>query len=225
MTAQTLPDCPNFCFVPAYDVETDVQQIRIVIEGLAAMSLHLAQSGRCHGHLRQAQFEGSVTIARGLDRHGSGVHASRRRRSGERHPALRPVPCCAAGPAPSPLSLSTASHHHANQTGRAAATRRRPQSLPARAARPVALPPPSPRQARRPRSRHRAGSRAARASGIRAPSGRPQGMNGVSVSPSIAIVASHGPSLPAATASGPNRTAACATIPAGSQSSASGQNP
>ncbi len=35
MTAQTLPDNPNFCFVPAYDVETDVQQIRIVIEGLA----------------------------------------------------------------------------------------------------------------------------------------------------------------------------------------------
>ena len=36
MTAQTLPDCPNFCFVPAYDVETEVQQIRIVIEGTAA---------------------------------------------------------------------------------------------------------------------------------------------------------------------------------------------
>ena len=35
MTAQTLPDNPNFCFAPAYDVETDVQQIRIVIEGLA----------------------------------------------------------------------------------------------------------------------------------------------------------------------------------------------
>ena len=35
MTAQTLPDEPNCCFVPAYDVETDVQQIRIVIEGLA----------------------------------------------------------------------------------------------------------------------------------------------------------------------------------------------
>ena len=34
MTAQTLPDNPNFCFCPAYDVETDVQQIRIVIEGL-----------------------------------------------------------------------------------------------------------------------------------------------------------------------------------------------
>ena len=35
MTAQTLPDNPNFCFVPAYDVETEVQQIRIVIEGLS----------------------------------------------------------------------------------------------------------------------------------------------------------------------------------------------
>ena len=33
--AQTLPDEPNYCFVPAYDVEADVQQIRIVIEGLA----------------------------------------------------------------------------------------------------------------------------------------------------------------------------------------------
>ena len=35
MTAQTLPDEPNFCFCPAYDVETDVQQIHIVIEGLS----------------------------------------------------------------------------------------------------------------------------------------------------------------------------------------------
>ena len=35
MTAQTLPDNANVCFVPTYDVETDVQRIRIVIEGLA----------------------------------------------------------------------------------------------------------------------------------------------------------------------------------------------
>ena len=35
MTAQTLPHEPNFCFCPAYDVETEVQQIRIVIEGFA----------------------------------------------------------------------------------------------------------------------------------------------------------------------------------------------
>ena len=35
MTAQILPDNPNYCFVPAYDVETEVQQIRIVIEGMA----------------------------------------------------------------------------------------------------------------------------------------------------------------------------------------------
>ena len=35
MTAQTLPDNPNYCFVPTYDVEADVQQIRLVIEGLS----------------------------------------------------------------------------------------------------------------------------------------------------------------------------------------------
>ena len=35
MIAQTLPDDPNYCFVPAYDVEHEVQQIRIVIEGMA----------------------------------------------------------------------------------------------------------------------------------------------------------------------------------------------
>ena len=30
MTAQTLPDDPNYCFVSAYDIEDEVQQIRIV---------------------------------------------------------------------------------------------------------------------------------------------------------------------------------------------------
>ena len=35
MTEQALPDEPNHCFAPAYDVEADVQQIRLVIEGLA----------------------------------------------------------------------------------------------------------------------------------------------------------------------------------------------
>ena len=35
MTAQTLPDNPNYCFVPAYDIEDEVQQIRIVIEGMS----------------------------------------------------------------------------------------------------------------------------------------------------------------------------------------------
>ena len=32
MTAQTLPDDPNYSFVPAYDIEDEVQQIRIVFE-------------------------------------------------------------------------------------------------------------------------------------------------------------------------------------------------
>ena len=47
MPPQTILDNPNFCFAPAYDVETEVRQIRIVIEGLAGhvptalISLHL----------------------------------------------------------------------------------------------------------------------------------------------------------------------------------------
>ena len=35
MTAQTLPDNPNYCFCPAYDIEDEVQQIRIVVEGMS----------------------------------------------------------------------------------------------------------------------------------------------------------------------------------------------
>ena len=35
MTAQTLPDNPNYAFVPAYDIEDEVQQIRIVFEHMA----------------------------------------------------------------------------------------------------------------------------------------------------------------------------------------------
>ena len=30
-----VPDNPNYCFVPAYDIEDEVRQIRIVIEGMA----------------------------------------------------------------------------------------------------------------------------------------------------------------------------------------------
>ena len=47
MTAQTLPDDPNYCFVPAYDVEDEVQQIRIVIEGMSGIHSHRA---RCVDH-------------------------------------------------------------------------------------------------------------------------------------------------------------------------------
>ena len=35
MTAYTLPDEPNYCFAPAYDLEDEVQQIRIVFENMA----------------------------------------------------------------------------------------------------------------------------------------------------------------------------------------------
>ena len=35
MTAQTLPDDPHYCFVPAYDIEDEIQQIRIVVDGMS----------------------------------------------------------------------------------------------------------------------------------------------------------------------------------------------
>ena len=34
MTAQTLPDDLTYCFVPAYDIEDEVQQVRIVVDGM-----------------------------------------------------------------------------------------------------------------------------------------------------------------------------------------------
>jgi len=34
MTAHTLPDHPNYCFVPAYDLGDEAQQIRIVFEDM-----------------------------------------------------------------------------------------------------------------------------------------------------------------------------------------------
>ena len=35
MTLQDLPATPNYCFAPAYDLETETQQIVIVLEGLS----------------------------------------------------------------------------------------------------------------------------------------------------------------------------------------------
>ena len=35
MTAQTLPDNPNYCFVPAYEIGDEAQQIRIVFEDMS----------------------------------------------------------------------------------------------------------------------------------------------------------------------------------------------
>ena len=68
MTAQTLPDEPNFCFAPAYDVETEVQQIRIVIEGLAGhVPTALIYPGHLEDalrHLRQAEPPARATTAR-----------------------------------------------------------------------------------------------------------------------------------------------------------------
>ena len=35
MTAQTLLDSPHYCFVPAYDISDEVQQVRIVVAGMS----------------------------------------------------------------------------------------------------------------------------------------------------------------------------------------------
>ena len=63
----TLPDEPDYCFAPAYDVETDMQQIRIVFAGVpghvptALVTLDLEDAmnlcdklNRRHGHDREA---------------------------------------------------------------------------------------------------------------------------------------------------------------------------
>ena len=103
MTAQTLPDNPNFCFVPAYDVEDEdeVQQIRIVMEGMT-------------GHVPTALIALTIQDAEeicdklnrrlGLDREAwtamaaASMHAEEEDPEGERRLALKPSCCCAAGP-------------------------------------------------------------------------------------------------------------------------------
>ena len=84
MTAQTLPDEPNFCFVPAYDVETEVQQIRIVIEGL---------SGHVPTALIALDLDDALTICDklnrrlGLDRDAWTAMAAASMRTGDEDPA------------------------------------------------------------------------------------------------------------------------------------------
>ena len=90
MTAQTLPDNPNFCFCPAYDVETEVQQIRIVIEGMAGhvptalVTLDLDDALNICDKLNRPARAGPG----GLDRHGGRLDARRGRGPGERPLAL-----------------------------------------------------------------------------------------------------------------------------------------
>ena len=57
MTAQTLPDDPNCCFCPAYDIEDEVQQIRIFIAG----------SG---GHVRPARRSPGIAARSRRAHHG-----------------------------------------------------------------------------------------------------------------------------------------------------------
>ena len=83
MPPQIIPDNPNFCFTPAYDVETEVQQIRIVIEGLAGhvptalISLRLDDALSICDKLNRPARPGPG----GLDRHGRRLHARRNART------------------------------------------------------------------------------------------------------------------------------------------------
>ena len=40
MTAHTLPDDPNYCFCPSYDLGDEPQQIRIVFESHGGLCAH-----------------------------------------------------------------------------------------------------------------------------------------------------------------------------------------
>ena len=90
MTAQTLPDNPNYCFVPAYDIEDEVKQIRIVIEGMsgyvptALVALTVKRKKSAIMLNRQPRTEPGC-----LDRACGAVHARRGGRPRQRL-ALRP---------------------------------------------------------------------------------------------------------------------------------------
>ena len=185
---------------------------------------HLPRPRKCSRHLRQAEPPARAR-PRGLAGHGRCLDAGRGRRSRERPLALRPSPCCAAGSPPSPVSPATRATTTTIQTGMPSAIgadrdrerppqpgrqrrhhRRRPEPH-ARdpGAMPVAEPPePSASERERQAAGHQGCQRQPLHRHRRQPRPRRPGI---------------------ATASGPNRTAACATTPAGSQSSASGQNP
>ena len=83
MAAQTLPDDPNYCFVPAYDIETEVQQIRIVIESLdghvttALIALHLDDALSIRDKLNRRL---------GLDRNAWTAMAAASMRAGDEDP-------------------------------------------------------------------------------------------------------------------------------------------
>ena len=114
MTAQTLPDEPDFRFVPAHDLEAGVQQVRSVIEGL---------SGHVPTALVTRDLDDAHTICDKLNRRLGHDHeawiamaaASIRHEDdgpegGARHPAVHPAGDT-EGPAPAGPSSCSGSWH------------------------------------------------------------------------------------------------------------------
>ena len=82
----TLPDEPDYCFAPAYDVETEMQQIRIVFAGVpghvptALVTLDLEDAmnlcdrlNRRLGHDREAWTAMAAESMRAEDGNGGGA--------------------------------------------------------------------------------------------------------------------------------------------------------
>ena len=83
MTTYTLPDEPNYCFVPAYDIEDEVQQIRIVFENMAGyvptalVALSIDDAERLCNKLNARLGLPPRSHERAMDRARREVHARR----------------------------------------------------------------------------------------------------------------------------------------------------
>ena len=76
MTAQTLPDDPNYAFCPSYDLGDEPQQIRIVIEGMdgyvptALIALTVADAerlcDRLNARLGHSRDDWTALVARSM---------------------------------------------------------------------------------------------------------------------------------------------------------------
>ena len=87
MTAQNLPDDPNYAFCPSYDLGDEPQQIRIVFEdmgGYVPTALVALDGRRCRAAVRPPERQ-ARTFKRRLDGPRRPLHAHLRPRRATRH--------------------------------------------------------------------------------------------------------------------------------------------
>ena len=98
MTAQTLPDDPNYAFCPSYELGDEPQQIRIVFEGmpgyvptcrLIAVPLSLADAerlcDRLNARLGHSREDWTALAARSMAPAGTSAASTGDRLDGSRH--------------------------------------------------------------------------------------------------------------------------------------------